>query len=81
MNVTRKGLKVLREEGSGAFIRKASLYVLGKLRKSIKSFLGCIFSSFIVKKFRKFVRNIDSIYDALNFAFSFQVFGVSVKPI
>jgi len=35
----------------------------------------------IVKRFRNSVHNIDDIYDALDFAFSFQAFGVSIKPI
>jgi cephalosporin hydroxylase len=33
-----------------------------------------------VKKFKDAVRDIDNIYDALNFAFTFQAFGVSIKP-
>ena len=34
-----------------------------------------------MKKFRDSVRNIDNIYDAVDFAFSFQVFGISIRPI
>ena|GEM_PF-4250574 len=52
------------------------MYVLGK---SIESFLGYVFSPFIVKKFLNFFCNIDNIYDLLDFAFSFQAFGVSVN--
>jgi predicted O-methyltransferase YrrM len=73
MGIIGEGLKILREEGVEAFIKKASLYVL-------RSLLGHILSPLIVKKFRDSIRNIDSIYDALDFAFSFQAFGISIKP-
>jgi cephalosporin hydroxylase len=73
MSVVRRGLKILREEGIRAFIKKGSSYVL---RKSLRYIL----SPFIAKKFRNSVRNIDDIYDTLDFAFSFQAFGVSIKP-
>jgi predicted O-methyltransferase YrrM len=53
------------------------LYVFGK---SVESYLGYIFIPFIVRKFRSSVRNIDDIYNALDFVFSFQAFGVSIKP-
>jgi cephalosporin hydroxylase len=46
------------------------------LRKSLRYIL----SPFIAKKFRNSVRNIDDINDALDFAFSFQAFEVSIKP-
>jgi len=39
-----------------------------------------IYSPFIVVKFRNVISSIDSIHDALDFAFSFQAFGVSIKP-
>jgi len=78
MEAIERGLKVLREEGARAFIKKASLYVL---RKSIESFLGYVLVPFIVKRFGDSVRNIDSIYDSLDFAFSFQAFGVSIEPL
>jgi len=51
------------------------------LGKSIESFLGYVLVPFIVKRFRDSVRNIDSIYDTLDFAFSFQAFGVSIEPL
>jgi cephalosporin hydroxylase len=80
MRAIERGLEILREEGIRALIKKASSYMLGNSMKSIESFLGYIFSPFIARKFRNFVRNIDNIYDALDFAFSLQVFGVSIKP-
>jgi cephalosporin hydroxylase len=73
MKVVKRGLDVLREEGFGAFIKK-SINVL-------RNFLEYIFSPFIIRKFRSSVHSIDNIYDVLNFAFSFQVFGASIKPI
>ena len=42
--------------------------------------LGYVLFPFIVKRFRESARNIDNIYDALDFAFSFQAFGVYIKP-
>jgi predicted O-methyltransferase YrrM len=78
MGVIERGLKILREEGVEVFIKKALLYIF---RKSIESFLGYMFSPFIMGKFRNSAHNIDNIYDALNFAFSFRAFGVSIKPV
>jgi cephalosporin hydroxylase len=80
MRAVERGLEILREEGIGALIKKASSYMLRKSMKSIESSLRYIFSPFIAKKFRNLIRNIDNIYDALDFAFSFQAFGVSIKP-
>jgi hypothetical protein len=80
MKAVERGLEILCKEGVRSFIKKISLYALGKFRKSIKNFLGYVFSPFIVKKFRDFDRNINDICDALNFAFSFQAFGVSITP-
>jgi len=74
MSIVRKGLKMLREEGVSAFIKKTSSYML-------RNSLRYILTPFIAKKFRNSVRSIDNIYDALDFAFSFQAFGVSIKPI
>jgi cephalosporin hydroxylase len=74
MNLFRRAFGVLREEGVRAFIKKVLLYVFGK------SIIRYILSPFIARKFRGAVRNIDNIYDALEFAFSFQAFGVSIKP-
>jgi cephalosporin hydroxylase len=74
MNLFRRAFEVLRGEGVRAFIKKVLLYVF---RKSI---IRYILSPFIARRFRGAVRNIDNIYDALNFAFSFQAFGVSIKP-
>jgi len=76
VSVVKKGLKILREEGIGAFIKKSSSYIVSK-----NYLLGYILSCFVVKKFRDSVRNIDNIYDAVDFAFSFQVFGISIRPI
>jgi len=73
MSVVRRGLEILREEGVKVFIKKGSSYVL---RESLRYIL----SPLIAKKFRDSVRNFDSIYDALDFAFSFQAFEVSIKP-
>jgi hypothetical protein len=66
LRVIGRGLKILH--GVEEFIRKTSSYVL---RRFVESFLGYIFSPFIVKRFRDAVRGIDNVYDALNFAFSF----------
>jgi predicted O-methyltransferase YrrM len=74
MSLFRRAFEVLREEGVRAFIKKTLLYVL---RKSI---IRYVLSPFIARRFRGAVRNIDNIYDALEFAFSFQAFGVSIKP-
>lgn len=80
MILFRKGLEILRKEGAGVFIKKASLYVLGKL-KFMKFIRYYILAPFIVKKFRNFVRGIENVHDALDFAFSFQAFGVSIEPM
>jgi len=69
----RKGLKIFREEGIGAFVKKASFYVL-------RNSLRYLFSPFIVGKFKISAYNINDISDALDLAFSFQAFGVSIKP-
>jgi predicted O-methyltransferase YrrM len=61
------------KKGSGHSLKRGSSYVL---RKSLRYIL----SPFIAKKFRDSVRNIDNIYDSLDFAFSFQAFRVSIKP-
>jgi cephalosporin hydroxylase len=74
MSFIREGLKILRKEGIRVFIKKASSYAL-------ENSLGQIFNPFIVKKFYSQSRNINDIYNALDFAFSFQVFGVSIKPL
>jgi cephalosporin hydroxylase len=74
VSVIGKGLKTLREEGVKALIQRASSYVLSCT-------LGYVFSPLIVKKFRSAVRGVYNIHDALDFAFSFQAFGVSIKPI
>ena len=34
----------------------------------------------VVKRFKEAARNIDEIHDALDFAFSFQALGVSIRP-
>jgi predicted O-methyltransferase YrrM len=74
VSVIGKGLKTLREEGVKALIQRASSYMLSCT-------LGYVFSPLIVKKFRSAVRGVYNIHDALDFAFSFQAFGVSIKPI
>jgi predicted O-methyltransferase YrrM len=77
MRVVNRGLKILREEGIEKFIKKASSYVF---KRSVESFLGYVLSPLILRKFRRSVHNINNIYDALDFAFSFQAFGASIKP-
>jgi predicted O-methyltransferase YrrM len=74
VSVIGKGLKTLREEGVKALIQRASSYVLSCT-------LGYVFSPLIVKKFRSAVHGVYNIHDALDFAFSFQAFGASIKPI
>jgi len=76
VSVVKKELKILREEGIGAFIKRVRHNIVSK-----NYLLGYILSCFVVKKFRDSVRNIDNIYDAVDFAFSFQVFGISIRPI
>jgi cephalosporin hydroxylase len=83
MKIVEKSLKILREGGIEAFVKKALLYVHVKLARNFKGFIvsfGWILSPFIMKKFRSSACNVYEIYDALNFAFSFQAFGVSIKP-
>ena len=77
MRVVNRGLKILHEEGIEKFIKKALSYVF---RRSVESFLGYVLSPLIVRKFRSSVHNINNIYYALDFAFSFQAFGASIKP-
>jgi hypothetical protein len=78
MNIVEKGLRVLREEGVKVFIRKSSSYVF---RKAINvSSLGYILVPLIVGKFRSSVCNVSDIHEAVDFAFSFNAFGVSIKP-
>ena len=74
MRAIERGIRILREEGIKVFIEKILLYSVEK------GFLGYVFAPLILKKFRNSVRNIDNIYDALDFAFSFQAFGGSIKP-
>jgi predicted O-methyltransferase YrrM len=74
MGIIKEGLKILREEGLKSFIRRASLYMLSRTP------IVYIYSPFTVVKFRNVISSIDSIHDALDFAFSFQAFGVSIKP-
>jgi predicted O-methyltransferase YrrM len=73
-SLVAQGLKVLREEGVKAFIKKASSYVLSRAG-------GYFLSPLIVRKFRRAVRNVNDFHEALDFAFSFQAFGTSIKPI
>jgi hypothetical protein len=73
VSVIIRGLKVLREEGAKVFIKRTSSYVLSCAR-------GYFLSPFIVRKFRRAVRNVHDVHDALDFAFSFQAFGTSIKP-
>ena len=73
VSVIIRGLKVLREEGAKAFIKRTSSYVLSHAG-------GYILSPFIVRKFKRAVRNVHDVHDALDFAFSFQAFGISIKP-
>jgi hypothetical protein len=42
---------------------------------------GFFMEVYAAKEFRNAVSSIDSIHYALDFAFSFQAFGVSIKPI
>jgi predicted O-methyltransferase YrrM len=70
----REGLKILREEGLKAFVHRVLLYIMSR------TLLGYIFSPYIVVKFRNAVSSISSIREATDFAFSFQVFCVSIKP-
>jgi predicted O-methyltransferase YrrM len=74
MNIVIKGLKILREEGVKVFIQRVSSYALSRTLGRILSFL------IIVIKFRNVTRSINNIHDALDFAFLFQAFGVSIKP-
>jgi hypothetical protein len=64
---------VLHEEGVKAFIKKASSYVLSRAG-------GYFLSPLIIRGFRRAVRNVHDVHEALDFAFSFQAFGTSIKP-
>ena len=76
MRIINRSLKYFMKE-SGEFIKKTQSYVSGR---SVKSFLRYVLSPFIVRKFRSSAQYINSYYDALDLAFSFQAFGVSIKP-
>jgi cephalosporin hydroxylase len=82
MRIVKRGLEVLREEGIGVLIRKASVRFTKLIREPLlySGFLGYLLGPFVAKKFRGSARNIDDIYDALDLAFSFQALGVSIKP-
>ena len=80
MDIVRRGLRILREEGVKVLVRKTFSYILGKFEKFIERLYRIILSPLIAKKFGNIARNIDDIYNALDFAYSFQVFGVSIKP-
>jgi len=73
-----RGLEVLQREGVRAFIRKALLYMYFKL---------LVISSSIIKrtlfliKFKILINFINNIYDAVDFAFSFKCFEMSIEPI
>lgn len=73
VSVIIRGLKVLREEGVKAFIKRTLSYVLSRAG-------GYILSPFIVRRFKRAVRNVHDVHDALDFAFSFRAFGISIKP-
>jgi cephalosporin hydroxylase len=70
----REGLKILREEGLKAFVHRVLSYIMSR------TLIGYIFSPYIIVKFRNAVSSISSISEAIDFAFSFQVFWVSIKP-
>lgn len=78
MSIIKKGLKVLHEEGLIVFIKNTSFYIFRKIIDL--SGLGYIISYFIINKFRNYVSNVNSIYDIVNFAYSFQCFGISIRP-
>jgi predicted O-methyltransferase YrrM len=75
MDIIREGLKILREEGVKAFVKRTLSYMLSQTS------IGYALSPLIATKFRNAVCGIDNIHNALDFAFSFQAFGVSIKPI
>jgi len=79
MNIVEKGLRMLREEGVKAFVKKSSSYVF---RKAIDvSGLGYVLAYLIVRKLRSSVCNVSGIHEAVDFTFSFNALGVSIKPI
>jgi hypothetical protein len=82
MRIVKRGLEVLREEGIGVLIRKASVRFTKLIREPLlySGSLGYLLGPFVAKKFRANARNVDDLYDALDLAFSFQALGLSIKP-
>jgi cephalosporin hydroxylase len=78
VSIVTRGLRTLHEEGIKTFTKKALSYLF---RKSTERVLGYAFYPFIVRKFKSSIRNINDVYEAIEFAFSHQVFGISIKPI
>ena len=78
MNIVERGLRVLREEGVKVFVKESSLYVFRKLINV--SGLEYVLTPLIVRRFRGLVCNVSGIHEAVDFAFSFNCLGVSIKP-
>jgi predicted O-methyltransferase YrrM len=73
MRVIKRVLEILRKEGLNVLLKK-SISVL-------PNFYGIFFYPIIMRRFKSSIRNIDNISDAVKFAFQFEVFGISIKPI
>ncbi len=76
--IVERGIRVLREEGWRAFIRKTSSYLLKKAFDF--SGLGYVLVPFIARKLRRLAEDISDVQRAVDFAFSFKCLGVSIKP-
>lgn len=78
MDVIRKGIRILREEGFTAFIEKSSSYTL---RRFIDlTGLRYVLALFIARELTKLTKDAYDIQDAVAFAFSFKKLNVSIKP-
>lgn len=73
MRLAKNRFKVLLIERLITLIRKLSITFLS-------SSLGYILEPFILHKFRSLAYDINNIYDAIDFTFSFKYFVMSIKP-
>ncbi|MEM2465500.1 MAG: class I SAM-dependent methyltransferase [Candidatus Bathyarchaeia archaeon] len=84
-NLIKAGIRVFHEEGFTVFIKKLFRFVYTKVRFVCLKIvdltgLGYVLAPFIAHEIRKLTRNFHGIQNAVAFAFSFERFGVSIKP-
>jgi len=78
MEVVKEGLRILYEEGLIEFTRKSFFYIF---RKFIDlSGLGHILVKIIGKRFKEEVNKLSDIDSFIDLAFSFNSFGIDIKP-